>query len=150
MGGFPLPNHQYFTTKMNVSAHEDKIATLGFPARTIYIPKEKEWFLYIGMPMRLMRLGGMGGIPKPLVFLRNINGSGEKLKCRDFIFVRGNIYFCCKILMIWKRKSTHFLIFVIFARNVTYYALKRLSDLMSGRRFRKPSPKYQFWHCKNQ
>ena len=28
------------------------------------------------MPMRLMRLGGMGGIPKPLIFLSNINDSG--------------------------------------------------------------------------
>ena len=96
---------------MNVSAHEDEIATFQFFARTIDIPKGKQWFLYIGMPMRLMRLGGMGGIPKPLGFLRNINGSGGKRKCRNFIFVRGNIHFCCKILMIWKRKSTHFLNF---------------------------------------
>ena len=73
MGGFPLPNHQYFTTKMNVSAHEDEIATFRFLARTIDIPKEKQWFLYIGMPMRLMLLGGMGGIPKSLIFLSNSN-----------------------------------------------------------------------------
>ena len=60
------------------------------------------------MPMRLMRLGGMGGIPRPLLLLRNINDSGEKLKCRIFVPVRGNIHFCCKILMFWGRKFQHF------------------------------------------
>ena len=60
------------------------------------------------MPMRLMRLGGMGGIPKPLLFLRNINDSGEKLKCCIFVPVRGNIHFCCKISMFWGRNFHHF------------------------------------------
>ena len=50
--------------------------------------------------MRLMRLGGMGGILKPLLFLSNINDSGEKVKYCMFVFVRGNIYFCCRFLKI--------------------------------------------------
>ena len=30
------------------------------------------------------------------------------------------------------------------------YTFKCVSNLMSGLRFRKPSSKYQFWHCQNQ
>ena len=54
----------------------------------------------VGMPMRLMRLGSTGGIPKPLLSLSNINDSGENLDCCISVFVRGNIHFCCHILKI--------------------------------------------------
>ena len=47
----------------------------------------------VGMPMRLMRLGSTGGIPKPLLFLSNINDSGEKLWCCISVFVCRNIQF---------------------------------------------------------
>ncbi len=45
--------------------------------------------------MKLMRLGGMEGIPKPLIFLSNINDSGEKLKYTLFSLVLRNIVICC-------------------------------------------------------
>ena len=54
----------------------------------------------VGMRMRLMWLGSTGGIPEPLLFLSNINDSGEKVKCSISVFVRGNINFCCRILKI--------------------------------------------------
>ena len=40
----PSPEHQNFSTQMNVSAHGDKNATFQFFARIIDIPKEKQWF----------------------------------------------------------------------------------------------------------
>ena len=105
---FPPPEHQNFTTKMNVSAHGDENATFQFFARIVAIAKEKQWSGDPSHPMRLMRLGGMGAIPRPLLLLRNINDSGEKLKCRIFVPVRGNIHFCCKIPMFWGRNFHHF------------------------------------------
>ena len=50
--------------------------------------------------MRLMWLGSTGGIPEPLLFLSNINDSGEKVKCSISVSVRGNIHFCCRFLNI--------------------------------------------------
>ena len=44
----------------------------------------------VGMPMRLMRLGSTGGIPNPLLFVSNINDSGEKVECCIFVLARGN------------------------------------------------------------
>ena len=100
----------------------------------------------VGMPMRLMRLGSTGGIPKPLIFVSNINDSGEKVKCCISIFVRGNIHFCCKPLKILEaeiqKKSP---VFCDLSQNVTFYALKMLSDWMVVWRFRKSSPKHQIW-----
>ena len=37
----------------------------------------------------------MGGIPRPLLFLGNINDAGGGLTYHNFSFVRGNIHFCC-------------------------------------------------------
>ena len=47
----------------------------------------------VGMRMRLMWLGSTGGIPEPLLFLSNINDSGEKVKYSICVPVGGNIYF---------------------------------------------------------
>ena len=85
---------------------------------------------------------GDGRDPRPLLFLRKINDSGGRLKCRDFIFVCGNIHHCCKILMFWELESD-FVINCEFTRNVTYYSLNRLSDLMSGWRFLQIEPNIQ-------
>ena len=93
---FPPPEHQNLATKMNVSAHGDENAIFQFSARIIDIPKGKQWFGDPSHPMRLMRLGGMGGIPKPLRFLSNINDSGEIRKYTILIFVRGNIHLAVK------------------------------------------------------
>ena len=92
-------------------------------------------------PMRLMRLGGMGGMPRQLLFLRNINDSGEKLKCRIFVPVRGNIHFCCQILIIWKRKSTHFLNFRDFYPKRYTLCFKTLIRLDVWAAFSQTEPK---------
>ena len=54
----------------------------------------------VGMRMRLMWLGSTGGIPELLLFLSNVNDSGEKVKCNISVSVRGHIYFCCRFLNI--------------------------------------------------
>ena len=55
MDGFPLPNHQYFTTKMNVSAHETENARFRFFARIIYIAKDYQWFENVILRFREFR-----------------------------------------------------------------------------------------------
>ena len=62
----------------------------------------------VGMRMRLMWLGSTGGIPEPLLFLSNINDSGEKVKCNISVSVRGNIHFCCRFLNISEAGKTEF------------------------------------------
>ena len=93
--GISAPRTSKFYNKMNVSAHEAEIAISQFSARIIDIAHEKQWSGDPSHPMRLMTLGGMGGIPKLLIFLSNINDSGEKLESGIFSFVRGNIHLCC-------------------------------------------------------
>ena len=104
----------------------------------------------VGMPMRLMRLGSTGGIPKPLLFVSNINDSGEKVECCIFVLARGNIHFCCKILKILEAEIPTFPVFVILFQNVTIHGLKLLSDWMAAWRFRKSSPKHQIWSGNQQ
>ena len=62
----------------------------------------------VGMRMRLMWLGSTGGIPEPLLFLSNINDSGEKVKFSISVSVRGNIHFCCRSLNILEAGKPEF------------------------------------------
>ena len=48
----------------------------------------------------------------------------------------------------WRPENQNFHVFVILSQNVTFYALKRLSDWMVAWRFRKSSPKHQIWSGK--
>ena len=76
-----------------------------------------------------------------MILVKNWNVAFSSPCAETFIFV---VKFWCS----GGRKSRHFAINCDFAQNVTLYALKCLSVLMSGWRFCKSSPKYQFWHCK--
>ena len=62
----------------------------------------------VGMRMRFMWLGSTGGIPEPLLFLSNINDSGENVKCNISVSVRGNIHFCCRFLNILEAGKPEF------------------------------------------
>ena len=99
----------------------------------------------VGMPMRLMRLGSTGGIPKPLLFLSNINDYGENLECCISVCVRENIYFVVEFGKFWRRKYKDYLVFMSLSQKLSFYALKRLSFWMVAWCFRKSSPKHQIW-----
>ena len=53
--------------------------------------------------------------------------------------------FCCRFLNILEAGNQNSHVFVILSQNVTFYALKRLSDWMVVWRFRKSSPKHKIW-----
>ena len=148
---FPSPEHWNFTTTMNFSAHGDENATFQFFARIIDIPKEKQWSgdpSHAPQPHEPHKLG-WGGSPDhcfplgiSMILAKNWNVAFSSPCAETFIFV---VKFQCSgggiFTILW--------IIAIFAQSVTLYALKCLSVWMSGWRFCKSSPKYQFWHCKN-
>jgi len=87
-------------------------------------------------------LGSMGRILKPLISLRIINDSGGNMKYSLFSPVRGNIHFACHILKILEAEMQRNPVFWDLPSNVTFFALKGLSDWMVAWRFPKSSPKH--------
>ena len=101
----------------------------------------------VGMRMRLMWLGSTGGIPEPLLFLSNINDSGEKVKCSISVSVRGNIHFCCRflnILVARKPKFSCFRDFVPKRYDLCFEKVVRLDGCVAFSQIERKTPNLEW------